>query len=122
MSDELRSLHIDIATCKECNYAGMYYTDCESMHYRNKCEHPKSNGVYIYDGESIPEQCPLPAAYEKPKQETVEQMEQFVRDFGVWWWEREDAADYGITLNALKEQCSKMIEELNEQHKNQKIK
>lgn len=53
-----------------------------------------------------------------PKHETVEQMEQFIRDFSIWWWERESAADYGISLDKLKDQSSIIINELNTHHGN----
>lgn len=55
-----RLLTIEIDKCLECPYAGMYYTDCKPMHYRNKCEHSDSDDVYIYNGEEIPDECPLP--------------------------------------------------------------
>ncbi len=57
----MKLLEVKIDRCKDCIYAGMYYTDCEAMHYRNRCEHSKVEGkVWIFDGQSIPDECPLP--------------------------------------------------------------
>lgn len=61
----MKLLTVGIESCDKCYHAGMYYTDCEAMYYRNQCEHPDSDGVWIYGGTEIPENCPLPDQEEK---------------------------------------------------------
>jgi hypothetical protein len=85
--------------------------------------HIFNNGLDI----DMPELCPVEKScsprwmeisdfYHNPPHETVEAMEQFIRDFSVWWWEREEAKDYGITLDGLKTKSSEIINILNDHH------